>query len=320
MLSVQYRHYGSPEVLKLEESPIPTPRHQDVLVRMAASSVNAIDWKNRQGRFRWVSGMRRPRTQQGFDVAGEVALAGEQSGFSTGQRVFGLLGNFRGGSLSEYVVIPARQLSLAPANLEWYQVAGLPMAATTAWQALLLNGKLKRAMKVLINGASGGVGHYAIQIAKAYGAEVTAVSGPQNLDLCGELGADEVVNYQETDFVRPGARYDIVFDVVNNRSLRGVASILQPKGAYIGTTPTAGLLWSTLYSRRAHFVAVQPNQEALQDIRRLCEAGQLTTHIDRVYPLTKVVEAHRYSEQGRTRGKVIIDIATVRMRSDLGSG
>jgi NADPH:quinone reductase-like Zn-dependent oxidoreductase len=310
---VEYFKYGEPEVLRVNEVSKPKPSKGEILVKVMASSINAIDWKNRQGRFRYVSGLLKPRTKQGFDVAGLVEDTGYAiSDIQTGDRVIGQLGNLQGGAFAQYVVLKNNQYCLTPPEISFLELAGIPLAATTAWQALFENAHLVSGAHVLINGGSSGVGHYAIQIAKAYGATVTAICSGKNFEFCRALGADTLIDYQKEDFTNKDAQYDIIFDVVNNKSLEQVKHIMKPDAIYIGTTPTPTLLWSilrsSLTSKKAKFVSVRPNTKALRDICRLMEEGRLKTKIDKIFSLSEVIEAHRYSELSRTRGKVIIQI------------
>lgn len=310
---VEYFKYGEPEVLRVNEVSKPIPSKGEILVKVMASSINAIDWKNRQGRFRLVSGLLMPKTKQGFDVAGLVEDTGHGiSDIQTGDRVIGQLGNLQGGAFAQYVVLKNNQYCLAPHEISFIELAGIPMAATTAWQALLENAHLVSGAHVLINGGSSGVGHYAIQIAKAYGANVTAVCSQKNFEFCSSLGADTLIDYQKEDFTNKETQYDIIFDVVSNRSIEQVKHIMKWNAVYIGTTPTPTLLLSILKSsftsKKAKFVSVRPNTKALCDILHLMEEGRLITKIDKIFNLSEIVEAHRYSELSRTCGKVIIQI------------
>ncbi len=314
MKQVEYIQYGEPEVLMFNEVSKPKPSKDEILVKVMASSINAVDWKNRQGRLRLVSGLLKPRVKQGFDVAGLVEDVGYGvSGIQAGDRVLGQLGNFQGGAFAEYVVLKGNQYRLAPPEISYAELAGIPMAATTAWQALFENAHLVPGSHVLINGGSGGVGHYAIQIAKAYGAMVTAICSGKNFEFCHALGADVLIDYQKEDVINRETQYDIIFDVVNNQSMERVKRVMKPNAVYIGTTPTPALLWSILKSsfasNKAKFVAVRPNIKALADICRLMEEGKLKTIIDTTFNLSEIVEAHRYSELSQTCGKVIIQIS-----------
>lgn len=310
MKAVVYERYGDPHVLRVAEvaAPVIQKPHQ-LLVKIAYSSLNAIDWKNRRGDFRMVSGLWGPRIKQGFDFVGFVTeKADDVSDIQVGDRVVGQLGNFVGGALCEFVVVDASQVVVVPRALDSQQLAGMPMAATTAWQALFENAHLTAGQSVLVNGGSSGVGHFAIQIAKAYGAEVTSVSSGKNTAFCRRMGADTVIDYEKEDFSRLNRTFDVVFDVVFNTSYQRVKHLLTPTGCYIGTTPSLRLLSDIVFLRRAQFVAVRPNQKALADIVRLMEQGKVVTHIDRVFALDDIVEAHAYLQQSRTVGKVIVKV------------
>lgn len=310
MERIEYSKYGEPEVLKILE--VSEPRingDNKLLIKVLYSSLNAIDWKNRRGHFRLVSGIIKPRTKQGFDVVGVVVSKSENlSDFEIGEKVVGQFGNLTGGALSEYVILTNEQAVIAPDNVDIRELGAMPMAGTTAWQALFENAKLKPGDKLLINGGSSGVGHLAIQIAKAYGAEVTSVSSNRNLEFCKNIGADYTIDYTKEDFTKLNKKFDIVFDVVFNSSLKKVKPILNPTGVYIVTTPSPRLLYDMLWSKQAKLVSVRPNTKALKDICRLMAEGKVSVHIDKVYGIDEVVEAHKYVEQSRTKGKVIIKI------------
>lgn len=313
MKRVEYIKYGEPEVLRINEVRKPKPSKGEILVKVMASSINAVDWKNRQGRLRLVSGLLKPRVKQGFDVAGLVEDVGYGiSDIQAGDRAIGQLGNLQGGAFAQYVILNNNQYCLAPPKISFIELAGIPMAATTAWQALFENAHLASGSHVLINGGSSGVGHYAIQIAKAYGATVTAICSGKNFEFCRALGADTLIDYQKEDFTHKKTQYDIIFDVVNNKSIERAKRVMKQNAVYIGTTPTPTLLWSVLKSsftsKKAKFVAVRPNTKALTDICRLIEEGKLKTKIDKMFNLDEIIEAHRYSELSRTCGKVIIQI------------
>lgn len=316
MKKVTYFKYGTPEVLQLIKANIPSPGGNEILVKVISSSLNAIDWKNRQGRFRFVTGWFKPKVQQGFDVSGLVEAIGHNvSDIAVGSRILGQLGNFKGGAFAEYVILRKGEYIKAPDNISFSELAGIPMAATTAWQALHTSANIKANSEVLINGGSSGVGHYAIQIAKAYGANVTAVCSKKNIKFCQSLGADLCIDYAQTDFTKELKKYDIIFDVVNNRNLKEVKNVMKGRSIYIGTTPTLTLLVSILKSRfskkQSKFVAVNPNTKALNDIVTLVNAGKVKTMIDKVFPIEKIQDANKYSELSRTIGKVIIEVNSV---------
>lgn len=310
MRQVNYSKYGSSSVLKVttvEKTELTDSK--SILIKISYSSLNAIDWKNRKGDFRFVSGMFKPRTKQGFDVTGTIIERGSNvTDFEIGDRVVALLGNFKGGSLSEYVCIHVKDAVKIPHSLSFKQVAGLPMAGTTAWMALIEVGKMKQGDKVLINGGSSGVGHLAIQVAKAYGAEVYSISSTRNKAFCKQLGADLVVSYQETDMLKIPETFDIVFDVAFTASYKSTKQILAKNGVYIGTTPPA-MLWEYILYKNAKFVAVHPHKKALEALLNLMEKKQLDVAVEKVYKLEEIVEAHQHIEKSRTRGKILVEIA-----------
>jgi len=310
MKEVAYLKYGAAEELKVIDQPKPVMKGKDeILVKVISSSLNAIDWKNRKGKFRIISGLFRPKTKQGFDIVGVVVDKSENNTeFNIGDKVIGQLGNRKGGALSEYVILGVTQAVKVSEHLPNEQLAGLAMAGTTAWQAFFENAKLKKGDKVLINGGSSGVGHVEIQIAKAYGANVTTVSSSRNLDFCRKLGADRTIDYTKEDFTKLDAKFDIIFDVVFNSSLKEVKNILKPSGVYIGTTPSPKLVLDIILTKKAKFVAVRPNKKALVDLVRLMDEGLLSINVDKIYNLDQIVEAHKYIEKSRTKGKVIIKI------------
>jgi NADPH:quinone reductase-like Zn-dependent oxidoreductase len=310
MKQVRYTKYGEADVLKIVDVPKPRIKPKNtILVKVNYSSLNAIDWKNRKGNFRFVSGLIKPRTKQGFDVVGVIVDKSENlTEYKIGDKVIGQLGNFTGGAFSEYVILSANQFIKAPTNIPDEQLGGLGMAGVTAWQALFEKAALKPGDKVLINGGSGGVGHMAIQIAKAYGAEITSVSSKSNFGFCKEMGADYTIDYATEDFTKNNKKFDIIFDVVFNSSYSKVKNILKPNGIYIGTTPSLELIKDILFTKRAKFVAVQPNKNALNDIARLIINNSLLVKIDKIFNLNEIVEANKYVEKSRTKGKVIIEI------------
>ncbi|MDP8079983.1 NAD(P)-dependent alcohol dehydrogenase [Phocoenobacter skyensis] len=311
MKRVEYLKYGNAEELQVMDIPKPKINGKNkLLVKVLYSSLNAIDWKNRKGKFRIVSGLIKPRTKQGFDVVGIVVDKSENvTEFKVNDKIVGQLANNVGGALSEYVILTTKQVVKAPLQVPDEQLGGLSMAGTTAWQAFFENAKLKKGDKVLINGGSSGVGHIAIQIAKAYGAEVTTVSSEKNIELCKKLGAEKGIDYSKKDFTKLNEQFDIVFDVIFNSSLKKVKGILKPNGIYIGTIPTPRLLFDMIFTKQAKFVAVRPNKKALTDLLRLMEKGLLSVNIDKIYELEDIVEAHKYMEKSKTKGKVIIRIS-----------
>ncbi|NLR91461.1 NAD(P)-dependent alcohol dehydrogenase [Flammeovirga agarivorans] len=311
MKQVVYNQYGNSDVLKVEHKDRPAlKRRNSMLIKVSYSSLNAIDWKNRKGHFKLFTGLFKPKTKQGFDVVGIIEdKSKDVSEFSIGDQVIGQLGNFDGGALSEYLVVNTKEFVKIPKGIQLNQAAGIPMAGTTAWMALMELGNLKKGDKVLINGGSSGVGHFAIQIAKAYGAHVTSVSSSKNLTFCTQMGADTVISYQEENFLDKEAQFDIIFDVVFNSSYKKTKHLLGTNGIYIGTTPSKTMVFELLRYQKAKFVAVQPNKNALQSLIHLMEENKLKVNIDKEYLLDDIIPAHQYLEKSRTKGKVIIKIA-----------
>lgn len=311
MKKVIYHSYGTAEELSVAEVDEPQIHTKSqIKVKVLYSSLNAIDWKNRKGDFRFVSGWFKPRTMQGFDVCGVVVdLSEDVELFKRGDKIVGQLSNFKGGALSEYVILKTSQVIKVPDGIDDRQLGGLAMAGTTAWQALFENAKLKHGQKVLINGGSSGVGHLAIQIAKAHGAEVTSVSSRRNFELCKSLGADRLIDYATEDFRISTHTYDIIFDVVFNASLASVKDILNDNGVYIGTSPKLRLLKDVLFTKNAKLVTVRPNTDALNSLVSLMVQKKLMVRIDKLCLLDEIVAAHKMMESSRTRGKIIMKIA-----------
>lgn len=322
MRAIVYRCYGAPEVLHYEEIAKPTPAEDEVLVRVDAASVNPLDWHYMRGLpyiMRLESGLGAPTvTALGVDFAGTVeAVGSEVRRFKPGDEVFG----GRSGAFGEYLVIrEQRALAPKPANVTFEQAAAVPIAGVTALQALRDKGKIAPGMKVLINGASGGVGTFAVQIAKSYGAEVTGVCSTRNIDLVRSLGADHVIDYTREDYTDSGRKYDLILDNVGNHSVLANRRVLAPEGVLVivGGPPgdwvgplvplLEALLLSPFLSQELTGLMAQLRQEDLVELAELMASGQLVPVIDRYYPLPEVPAAIRYSEQGRARGKIIIRV------------
>jgi NADPH:quinone reductase-like Zn-dependent oxidoreductase len=312
--------YGPPDVLHLEEVPQPTLRDGDVLVRVRAAAANAGDWHLLRGTplpFRLVAGLRTPKFKIiGADIAGHVEAVGRNvTQFRPGDEVFGELSRCGFGAYAEFAAAPEKALALKPANLSFEEAATLPTAGCTALQGLR-KGRIPRAQRVLINGASGGVGTFAVQIAKAFGAEVTAVCSTRNVDLVRSIGADHVIDYTKGDFARHGHRYDLILAANGDRSIRDYRRALSADGCYAMTGGsnrqlTEALLLGPLLSiGRQQFgnVLVKSNQADLLVLNELCETGKVRPVIDRRFPLSEVSSAVRYVEDGHARGKVVVTV------------
>jgi NADPH:quinone reductase-like Zn-dependent oxidoreductase len=313
-----YERYGPPEHLRLAEVDQPVPDAGEVLVKVMAASVNAADWHMLRGKplfSRATLGLLRP-TQRilGVDVAGEVAaVGGGVSGFRPGDQVYANLLDHGYGGFAEYVSVPVGAMAAKPASLSFEEAAAVPMAAVTALQGLGRHGPLQPGQTVLVNGASGGVGSFAVQLAKAAGAEVTAVTSTPNLELVRSLGADHVIDYTRTaGLAEDGRRYDRILDTVGNRSVAELKGALAPggKAAVTGFTRVRGLLAVSL--RGGKDVAQVQAHVTTGDLERLSaliEAGKLRPRIDRRYGFTELPAAIAYLEQGHARAKVVVGVA-----------
>lgn len=325
MKAVVYATYGSPDVLHVKDVEEPTPQDDEVLIRVHAAAANPADWHLMRGApffVRLETGLSKPKNPiLGADVAGRVEAVGPNvAQFQIGDAVFGDLSAAGLGGFAEYVCAPERLLAPKPSNLSFEQAAAAPLAAITALQGLRHNGEIEAGQTVLVNGASGGVGTFAVQMAKAFGAEVTGVCSTRNLELVRSIGADHVVDYVQQDFTQTGAQYDLILDAVGNRSVAAYARALRPGGrcVVVGFTTLGHLLQVALrgawVSRRTGkqiglLGSAQPNQADLLFIKELMEAGKVTPVIDRQYTLDETAEAIRYLEAGHARGKVVVTVA-----------
>jgi NADPH:quinone reductase-like Zn-dependent oxidoreductase len=309
-----YERYGPPENLRLAEVDRPAPDADEVLVRVLAASVNAADWHVLRGRplfSRATLGWLRPKHQiLGVDIAGRVeAIGSEVTRFKPGDEVYANLLDHGYGGFAEYAAVPADAMSLKPASRSFEEAAAVPMAATTALQGLRHHGELRPGQQVLINGATGGVGSFAVQLAKAFGAEVTAVTSTGNLDLVRSLGADHVVDYTRIDVARGGRRYDLVLDTVGNRTVPELQRALATggKAAVTGFTSVRRLLGVSLRGGK-DVAQVQAHVTAkdLELLSELIQAGRLRPEIDRRYAFADLPSAIAYLEQGHARAKVVV--------------
>lgn len=322
MKAIVYRTYGSANVLHLEETDTPTPTDNQVLIRVRAASVNPYDWHFMRGSpylMRMLSGLTRPKDiRVGVDVAGVVEGVGSKvTRFKPGDAVFG---GCRG-AFAEYTCAADTSIVVKPAHVTFERAATVAVAGCTALQGLRDQGKIQSGHNVLVNGASGGVGTFAVQIATSFGARVTGVCSTRNVDLVQSLGADRVIDYAREDFTTGSDRYDIVLDCHASRPLLACASILAPTGSYIIVgAPGGGLIGPLLPAVKAFALApfvrrtltmmmAKPNHDDLAFIADLMKTGAVTPVIDRSYRLDEVPDAIRYVEQGHARGKVVITVA-----------
>jgi NADPH:quinone reductase-like Zn-dependent oxidoreductase len=318
--------YGSPDVLELTEIDKPEPGDDEVLVRVHAASVNPADWHFLRGTpyiARLQLGLRKPKDRVlGCDVAGRVEAVGKDvTMFRPGDDVFGSPFMHGLGAFAEYVCVPEDLLAPKPATLSFEEAAAVPLAASTALQGLRDHGRIEPGHKVLIIGASGGVGTFAVQIAKSFDAEVTGVCSTRNVDMVRSLGADHIIDYTKEDFTQSGQQYDLIFQLAGTRSPSECRSALtsngtlvissgESEGRWIGPVDRVikALVLSALVSQKLATFTVKPNSEDLQLLKQFIEDGTLTLVIDRTYRLAQVPEAIRYLEEGRARGKVVITV------------
>jgi NADPH:quinone reductase-like Zn-dependent oxidoreductase len=312
-----YERYGPPETLRMVEVDKPAPNTDEVLVKVLAVSVNAADWHVLRGKplfSRATLGLLRPKHQiLGVDIAGQVEAVGNGvTQVKVGDEVYANLLDHGYGGFAEYVSVPVDVMSAMPANLSFEEAAAVPMAAVTALQGLGRHGELQPTQKVLINGASGGVGTFAVQLAKAYGAEVTAVTSTRNLDLVRSLGADQVIDYTKEDFTRTGRRYDRILDTVGNRSVPDLRGGLAEggKAAVTGFTSVAKLLGVSLRGGKdIAQVSAHVTAKDLELLSELIAAGKVRPQIDRRYRFAEIPAAIAYLEQGHARAKVVAEVA-----------
>jgi len=320
MKAIVHHEYGSPDVLELQEVAKPIVKDDDMLVRVHAASVNPLDWHFVRGTpylVRMQAGLSRPKNHiPGVDVAGQVEEVGRNvTKFQPGDEVFG----GSGGSFAEYVCVSEGRVVLKPANVTFEQAAAVPIAALTALQGLRDKGGIRQGHKVLINGASGGVGTFAVQIANSFGAEVTGVCSTRNVDMVRSIGADQVIDYAQESFTEGGRRYDLILDMVGNRSMSECRRTLNPEGTYVSvgaaqmgdwvgplTAALKVLVGSLLGSQKMVPMLTKQTNEDLVVLQELLESGEMTPVIDRQYELSEVPQAIRYLEEGHAQGKVVI--------------
>ncbi|HZA55842.1 MAG TPA: NAD(P)-dependent alcohol dehydrogenase [Candidatus Udaeobacter sp.] len=326
MKAVVYTDYGPPDVLQLKDIKKPEPSDDQILIRVRAASVNPYDWHFIRGTpyvmRMMIGGLRKPKDPRvGVDYAGTVEAVGKNvTLFKPGDEVFGN----KSGAFAEYLCARAdRAVALKPANITFEQAAGVPVAGLTALQGLRDHGKVQPGQKVLINGASGGVGTFAVQIAKSLGAEVTGVCSGRNVDLVRSLGADHVVDYTKEDFTKSAERYDVILDNVGTQPLSGFRRVLKPngicvmiggggpnEGKWVGpmARPIKAMVISPFISQKMSMMMAQGNKDDLTILADLMQSGKVKPVIDRTYKLNEVPQAIAYVETGRARGKVVINL------------
>jgi len=323
MKAAVFTTYGSPDVVHITDMERPAPKDNEVLIKVRAASVNPIDWHGVRGKpyvMRALGGLRRPKsTRLGCDLAGQVeAIGSNVMHFKPGNAVFG--GGLGMGAFAEYTCAPETALVMKPDNVTFEQAAAVPVAGFTALQALRDKGHLQHEQKTLINGAAGGVGTFAVQIARSFGADVTGVCSPRNVEMVRSLGADRVIDYTQKDFTKGTQRYGLLLDCVGNHSLSAFRRVLNPNGICVVVTgPNTrwlgpllrfiqALALSPFVSQQFVPFVARPNQEDLSILRDLLASGKVTPVIDSTFSLSEVPKAIRYLEQGHARGKVVITV------------
>lgn len=319
MKAILYTEYGSPDVLRLTEVEKPIPKDNEILVQIHAASANPLDWHFMRGKpylIRPTSGLRKPKDPRlGVDFAGRVEAVGSGvTAFRPGDEVFGS----RRGAFAEYLCTQGKAMALKPANLTFEQAAAIPVAATTALQGLRDKAAVQPGQRVLINGAAGGVGTFAVQLAKVFGAEVTAVCSTRNVDLVRSLGADHVIDYTQENFTQSSQKYDLLYDIIGNQPLTACLRILNAEGKMILAGGSGGpilgpigrmiraALLSRFVSQKLDFYIAEDSGEDLNFMKELIEAEKVKPVIDQCYKLEDVPDAIHYLEQGHARGKVVI--------------
>ncbi len=320
MKAIVYTKYGPPDVLQLKEVDKPSPKDTEVLVKVYATTVTNSDTKLRKGLFlaRFFSGLIRPkRTIPGIELAGEIESVGKGvKRFKEGDQVFGFTdgahGEYIGGAHAEYICLPEESVAMKPSSMTYEEAAAVPLSAVLALQALRKE-NVQSGQKVLINSASGGIGTFAVQLAKYFGAEVTGVCSTTNLEMVKSLGADKVIDYTKEDFTKTGQTYDLIFDMVPHNSFSNCKGSLKQRGVYLSGWPTLPLLLQWLWtskigSKKAKLMTAKKSLKSLIFIKELIEAGKIKPVIDRRYPLEQTAEAHRYVEKGHKKGNVVITV------------
>jgi NADPH:quinone reductase-like Zn-dependent oxidoreductase len=312
MKAAVFKCYGGNDVVELKDMPVPVPGPAEVVVKVHAASVNPVDWKVRYGQARIITGSKFPKVL-GSECAGEVTATGAGAAkFRKGDRVVMYTSVRRLGAFAEYACTAEATVYPIPEGVTYVQAACLPIAGLTALQSLRDHGKIAAGKKVLINGASGGVGHFAVQIAKVFGAEVTGVCSGRNADFVKGLGADRVIDYGNEDFTRGSERYDLIFDAVSRSSFWNSRHVLAPRGVYVSTLPNATvvaqIVTTLLPGRKARQMWVKPNAHDVAWMMDQIKGGKVMVVIDQAYPLDRIKDALAASEAGRTKGKIIVSV------------
>ena len=306
MQAIRIHNYGGADVLTLEDAPQPIPKTGEVLVKIHAASVNPVDWKIREGKMKDMIPVQFPATL-GSDFAGVITAVGpDVTEFQVGQAVYGEAGP--GGSYAEYVAVPTEIIASKPTTLDFAQAASLPVAALTAWQGLFDYGHLAAGQSVLIHGAAGGVGMFAVQFAKWKGATVYATAGTNDLDWARELGADTVINYQNERFEDKAKDVNLVFDLIGGETQTRSFEVLKPGGALIATSQPPAPDAGKAKNIRAEMMNAKPATAIYKQIADLVDEGKIKTFVGATFPLAETKQAHELSQNGHVRGKIVLEI------------
>lgn len=313
--------YGGRDRMRLDDRPEPSPGPGEILIDVKAASVNPVDWKIRSGELKAILWLKFPYIPGG-DVAGEVVAVGPGvSRFRAGDPVVAFVDLKRGGGYAERVVVKESATARKPESLDFIEASTLPIAGCTALQALRDHGGLRVGGSVLINGGAGGVGHFAVQVARAMGASVEATAGPSNLEFVRSIGADRVIDYHREDFTRLPNRFDVIFDAIARSTFPACRDRLNPGGVYVTTLPNPNVLvWGALQSvagllgraKKSKFMWVRQEGADIAELGRLADEGKVRPEIAATFPLDQAREAHEFSEQGHVRGKIVLDLLEVR--------
>jgi NADPH:quinone reductase-like Zn-dependent oxidoreductase len=310
MKALVINQFGGPEELRIQELGIPKPKSGEVLVRIHAAGVNPVDYKIRNGSMKLIAGKYFPRILGG-DIAGVVEQADEKSAYRPGDKVFGMLDK-NGGGYAEFISVKESQICHIPEGISMVEAAAVPLAALTALQAFQKGKGMEPGYNILVNGASGGVGYMAVQIAKAMNANVTAVCSAKNLQFVKGLGADKTIDYTKEDFTKLDKQFDIVFDAVAKSSFRKCKKLLVKDGKYVSTLPNNGLFLHQALnftrSKKAYFILAKPSGQDLVIISDFIKKKLLKPHIQKTFPLAEGAEAHRLIETERVRGKLVLKV------------
>jgi NADPH2:quinone reductase len=309
MSAMVFDDYGDPSVLHAAQLPRPERLPGQAVVQVVASGVNPIDYRLRRGEMKWLLPGGFPRVP-GYDVAGYVVDCAADSGFAVGDRVMAFLDNTRGGASAEFVTCSLDVIAKLPQDMPFEEAAAIPLAGTTALQSLRDHGRMRPNDRVLVNGASGGVGMFAVQIAKAFGCHVDAVASAANEAFCKSLGVDQFIDYRKSDFTQTGQQWDLIFDAAGKSSYFAARKVMKAGGRFVSTEPDLhGLAMSMLtwpLSKTGRVMLAKPKRRDLETLIELYQDGTLKVTIDRKYPFSELAEAHRRVETGVDHGKVVV--------------